>query len=75
MGTMLGFLVGYYLGVKAGPKGYEELQEAWKTISSSAEVKDMISGGISISRDVIRQASSMLASRLGDAETPLRRVA
>ena len=28
MGAMIGFLLGYYLGVKAGPNGYEELQEA-----------------------------------------------
>lgn len=75
MGTMLGILIGYYLGVKAGPKGYEELQDARKTISSSTEVKDMVAGGISISRDVIRQASTMLANRLGEAEAPLRRVA
>lgn len=75
MATMSGFLIGDDLGVKAGPNGYEEPQQAWKTISSSAEVKDMISGGLSISRDVVRQASTMLAHRLGESEAPLRRVA
>jgi hypothetical protein len=75
MGAMLGFIMGYYLGVKAGPNGYEELQDAWKTISSSAEVKDTISGGVSVARDLLRQGGAMVASRLADPETPLRRVA
>jgi hypothetical protein len=72
---MIGFLLGYYLGVKAGPEGYQELQEAWATISSSAEVKDLLSGGFSVGRDLVRQGGALLASRLGESESPLRRVA
>jgi hypothetical protein len=38
MGTMVGFVIGYVLGTKAGAKGFEELQDSWRTISSSEEV-------------------------------------
>jgi len=75
MGAMLGVLIGYYLGVKAGPKGFEELQDAWTTISKSAELKDMMTGGVSIARDLVRQGGALLATRLAEGDPPLRRVA
>jgi hypothetical protein len=75
MGTVLGFLVGYYLGVKAGPKGYDELQEAWATISSSDEAKALVTGGLAVGRDLVRRSAGVLASRLADSEPALRRVA
>jgi len=75
MGTMIGFLLGYYLGVKAGPNGYEELQASWATITSSAEMRDLVSGGISVARDLLRQGGAIVAGRLADPVAPLRRVA
>jgi hypothetical protein len=72
---MIGFLLGYYLGVKAGPEGYGELQAAWATITSSDELKDLMLGGISIARDLARQGGAIVAGRLADPEAPLRRVA
>jgi hypothetical protein len=64
MGTMLGMLIGYVIGTRAGEKGYEELREAWKTISSSEEVRDMVAGGLSIARGLVLRGSEMLAGRL-----------
>jgi hypothetical protein len=43
MGTVMGFVLGYMLGTKAGDQGYKELREAWATISSSEEVRDILS--------------------------------
>jgi hypothetical protein len=64
MGAMIGFGLGYVLGTKAGDKGWEELQDAWRTISTSAEVRDLIAGGIATARDLLRQGAGVMADRL-----------
>jgi hypothetical protein len=75
VGTVIGLALGYYLGVKAGPGGLEELLDAWKTISTSAEVRDMVSGGASVMRDLLQQGGSLVAGRLAGSEGPLSRAA
>ncbi|HEV8065075.1 MAG TPA: hypothetical protein VGP46_09595 [Acidimicrobiales bacterium] len=75
MGAMIGFLVGYFLGVKAGPKGYEELREAWQVISTSDEVKDLVSGGMTIVKELARQGGSIVIGRLGEPESAGRKAA
>ncbi len=75
MGTMMGFLLGYYLGVKAGPKGHEGLQEAWQTITSSEELKDLLTGGFAVARDMARKGGAIVAARLAEQESSLRRAA
>ena len=72
MGTVLGFVIGYVVGSKAGDQGYEELRDAWATISSSEEVRDIISGGLAALADVVRQGRSVLAGRLAGAPESLR---
>ena len=42
MAAVIAFIVGYVLGTRAGEEGFEELKDAWQTISSSAEVKDLL---------------------------------
>lgn len=64
MGAVIGVVIGYVLGTRAGEKGYEELRDAFNTIRSSEEVRDMVSGGLSIGRDLLRRGSEMLADRL-----------
>jgi hypothetical protein len=64
MGTMLGLVIGYVLGTRAGEKGYEELRDAWHTIRTSEEVRDMAIGGLAIGRSLLQRGSSMLAERL-----------
>jgi hypothetical protein len=76
MGAMIGLAVGYVLGTKAGQKGYDELQDAWETISSSEEVRDMLIGGLAMARDLVRHGRTLLAERLAvPAGTDLRSVA
>ena len=44
--------------------GFEELVDAWKTISTSEEVRALISGGRSTAMDMLERGRSMLVDRL-----------
>lgn len=75
MGTIIGFALGYYLGVKAGPGGFDELVDAWKSISGSQEMRDLLAGGASILRDMLKQGGSIMSERLSGTESPFPRAA
>ncbi len=64
MGAMIGFVLGYVLGTRAGEQGWNDLVESWRTISSSDEVRDILVGGLSIARDYLRQGAGIMADRL-----------
>jgi len=44
MAAIVGLIIGYLLGTRAGDKGHEELQESWKTITTSQGFRDMLGG-------------------------------
>lgn len=69
MGAMIGFVLGYVLGTRAGEQGWNDLVESWRTISSSDEVRDILVGGLSIARDYVRQGAGLMADRL-DRDEP-----
>jgi hypothetical protein len=77
MGVVIGIVVGYALGSRAGAEAWPELEEAWKTIISSEEVRDLVSGGVSIATDIFARRGEFLAGLLGvaDPDAKLRRVA
>jgi hypothetical protein len=77
MGALVGVVIGYVLGTRAGEKGYDEFRLAWKTITSSDEVKDLASGGLSLARGLLRRGGGLLADRLqsAPAHSSLSRVA
>ncbi|MGH9016515.1 MAG: hypothetical protein ACRDY1_02090 [Acidimicrobiales bacterium] len=78
MGAIIGVLIGYLLGVRAGDEGWAEFRESWRVITTSAEVRDLISGGLSIARELAGRGSEVLADRLnpsGSGALPLRPVA
>ncbi len=75
MAAVIAFVAGYVLGTRAGKEGFDELKEAWQTISSSAEVKDLLTGGVSIARDMVARGGGMLAERLPTPDHRLTRVA
>ncbi len=68
MGTMIGFVLGYVIGTRAGEQGWNDLRESWRTISSSEEVRDLLVGSMSIARDFIRQGAGIMADRLDQGE-------
>jgi len=37
---------------------------SWRTISSSEEVRDILSGGLATARDLVRQGAAVMADRL-----------
>jgi len=67
MGTVIGFVLGYVLGTRAGDRGWEELQESWKTISSSEEVREIIAGGLATAQELIRHGAGLMADRLSQS--------
>ncbi len=73
MGAVVGLVVGYVLGTRAGQKGYDELRDSWHTITTSEEVKELVSGGLSVLADVLQQGKALLVDRLqGDEPAPER---
>ena len=56
MGTVIGFVIGYMLGMRDGRNGSaSEVMDAWQTISKSEEVKALVSGGMGIAGQMLKQ--------------------
>ena len=64
MGVIIGVIVGYVMGARSGEQGLEELKEAWTTIRSSDEARELIAGGLSMAASLISRGGDMLAARL-----------
>jgi hypothetical protein len=76
MGVIIGVVVGYALGSKAGPDAWTEIEDAWHTIYTSEEVRDLVAGAADIARQVIEKRAEVLASIIGSPKRPgLRSVA
>lgn len=58
MMAMFGFVAGYLLGAKAGPKAVAQLSEAWKVIQGSDEFKVALSGAVSVAATFMQKAMS-----------------
>jgi hypothetical protein len=69
MGVIIGVVVGYALGTRAGEDGWVEFKDAWKVISTSEEARDLVMSGFSISRDLLRRGSELLAGALGGSNS------
>ncbi len=72
MGTLIGFALGYALGLKAGPM-QEELRKAWQDITASAEFKELTAGAAQLLQNVLQQGEALSAASLplmngGDSE-------
>ena len=53
----------------AGEQGWEEFRDAWKVITTSEEVRDMVAAGFTLSRELLGRGSEILAGFLGDSQT------
>jgi hypothetical protein len=65
VGVILGVLIGYALGSRAGPDAWTELEDAWHTIATSEEVRDLLAGAVSIGRELIEKRAEVVAAILG----------
>jgi hypothetical protein len=70
MGVILGVVIGYALGSRAGPDAWTELEEAWHTIYTSEEVRDLLAGGASLARELVEKRAEVIAGILGSDPTP-----
>ena len=75
MGVIIGVLVGYALGSKAGPDAWRDLEDAWHTIYTSEEVRDLAAGAVDIAREVVGKRAEIVAAIIGSPERPRLHVA
>jgi hypothetical protein len=77
MGVVIGVMIGYALGCRAGPEGWSDTLEAWHTISTSKEVRDFADGALGIARDLLEKRIEVVTGILGapDDSSRLRPVA
>jgi len=68
MGVIIGVVIGYALGSRAGPDAWSEFEDAWHTIYTSEEVRDLAAGALSIARDLVEKRAEVIAGVLGGAE-------
>lgn len=64
MGVIIGVIVGFMMGSRSGDRGLEELREAWNTIRSSEEARDLAASGLSMAAGLLGRGGSLLAERL-----------
>jgi hypothetical protein len=76
MGTIVGLVVGYAFGTRAGKEGWTEIKEAWKVIVTSQEVRDLVGGGFALLVRVAKSRGESLSKLLGSEDSAkLRTVA
>lgn len=68
MGAVIGVVFGYMLGTRAGKEGWAQVQDAWGTITSSDEVRDLVTTGLTMARDMAGRSGGILGEALGNAE-------
>ena len=67
MGTLLGFVVGYVMGARAGPEGLRALAISAQEIASTPEVKGVIASGYRFLSGVLRSDLKELTDGSGSA--------
>lgn len=72
MGVILGFFVGYVMGTRAGQEGFDELVSTVRQIVGSGELKELVSGGLSLVGEAVRAGSNAVGN---GSRSPVRRVA
>ena len=73
MGVIIGVVVGYAFGTRAGENGWSEITEAWKVIRTNDEVRDLVAGGMLVARQVLKGSGKFVGAPGG--RTSLRPVA
>jgi len=64
MGALIGFIVGYMAGTKAGPEGYTQLRQAWQAIAASAEFKALVASLSGLLQNATAQSGNALGQQL-----------
>jgi hypothetical protein len=69
MGTIIGVVVGYAFGSRAGEKSWEEIRKALSDIARSPEARDLAIGSLGVLRQVFSRYVGA-ARQLQQAERP-----
>lgn len=72
MAAIVGLIIGYLLGTKAGDKGHEELRESWHTITTSQAFRDMLGGLFALIGEFVNAGRGALAQKLQTPEIEAR---
>jgi len=62
--AIVGLIIGYLLGTRAGDKGREELEESWRTITTSQGFRDMLGGLFALTGECVSRGRGALARQL-----------
>jgi hypothetical protein len=57
MDLIIGFVAGYVLGAKGGQEKFEELKQAWQTITQTEEFQNLLMTGLSFVNQIGQQKS------------------
>ena len=68
MGVIIGVVIGYALGSRAGPDAWTEFEDACHTIYTSEEVRDLAAAALSIARELVEKRAEVIAGILGGAD-------
>jgi hypothetical protein len=72
MAAIIGLIIGYVLGTRAGDKGHEELSESWRTITTSQAFRDMLGGLFALIGEFLTNGRKALAGKLQTPEIDAR---
>lgn len=72
MGVMLGFFVGYVMGTRAGREGFDELVTTVRQILGSSELRELVSGGVSVLGEAVRAGTKAIGN---GGQADIRRIA
>ena len=72
MAAIVGLIIGYVLGTRAGDKGHEELTESWRTITTSQAFRDMLGGLFALIGEFLTSGRTALAQKLATPEIEAR---
>jgi hypothetical protein len=78
VGALMGFAVGYLLGVRGGDDQLALLKSSWQTISTSTEMREILSSASEIAGALMAQGRDVLADRIkspAENGSPLKAVA
>jgi predicted aminopeptidase len=58
METMIGFVIGYYVGTRQGRQGLAQARESLEAIRRSPQTRELLAGAYASARPMIKQLAS-----------------
>ena len=55
METIVGFVIGYLVGVREGPNGLDRLRTSARSIRESQELRELAAGAVALAAPILKQ--------------------